>query len=405
LDYSATTPLHPKVLEAMIEFAQTSVGNASSIHSFGRSVASRIDEARATLGAFLHCNFTDIIFTSGATEANNIALAGLITKYISRYPHQKPHVITTTIEHSSVLEVIKSFADRDLIEVTYITPHEDGVVDAQSIKQALRDTTLLVSVMYVNNEIGTIQPIREIGKIVEKHNNAKERAVEIAKMNGERVELLPLQKTYMHTDATQAPLYCNCDVLHLHVDMLSLSAHKVYGPTGVGALYVKAGTPLANILHGGDQELALRPGTHNSLGVVGMGEAFKRLTPEWVSEYASRLLPIRDYALSELQKIGGVINGSLTSRTPHNIHVTFPGCEGQMLLYQLDAKGYCVSTGSACSSGASLPSHVVLALGKDVADAQASLRITLGENTTKEMIEGFIEALKPLVKCDTIDTL
>ena len=394
LDYAATTPLDSHVLEAMVEFGKHRVGNASSIHSFGRNVASIVDEARSVVAGFLHCNFTDIIFTSGATEANNIAIHGLITKYTQRYPDKKPHIITTPIEHSSVLEVIKKFEAQGVIEVSYLTVGSEGVVDSAQVKSLLRENTLLVSVMYVNNEIGTVQPIREIGKIVEKFNNAKEREVEIAKMNGTPGELLPLQRTYFHCDATQATLYYNCDVLHLHVDMLSFSSHKLYGPTGVGVLYVKSGTPLDALMQGGDQELALRPGTHNAISIVGMAKAISHITPDFVAEESQRLLSMRDYVITSLQTLGGVINGSLTDRAPNNIHVAFPGQDAQMLLYKLDAQGFAVSTGSACSSGASLPSHVITALGHDTTYANSCIRITIGKGIEMKHLQHFLEILR-----------
>jgi len=386
LDYAATTPVDPKVVKIMNAYHSDIFGNAASLHSFGRDSAKALDEAREKVAKFLSCDFHEVIFTGGATEANNLAILGLIKKFVLKDVGKKFHVITSAIEHSSVLETFKHIEEVGLAEVTILPVDSSGIISVESVQSAIRANTILISIMYANNEIGTIQPIREIGKLVKK-------------VNEERPEG-PFQKLYFHTDAVQAGNYLNMNVLQLHVDLLTISGHKLYGPKGVGALYVRSGTPLENITYGGDQELSLRPGTHNIPAIVGFGEACALLTQEFKDKEVSRLTELRNDFINDLKKDfrNATLNGDLENRLPNNINISIPGISGETLLYLLDQQGIAVSTGSACASGGVEPSHVLLALGKSATEAKSSLRLTLGRKTTSRELKYVREVLKGAIK-------
>jgi cysteine desulfurase len=288
LDYAATTPVDPKVFEAMRPYFSEKFGNAMSIHQFGQTALAAVDKARASAAKFFHAAPAEIIFTSGATESNNLAVKGVIKSYFSTTENigKKPHIITTAFEHHCVLYACRSVAKDGSAEVTNVKPGKDGLVSVADIKRAIRPNTILVSIMYVNNEIGTVQPIVEIGKMIREVNSRR----------GDK-----LAKIIFHTDATQAINYFDCNVEKLGVDLLSMSAHKIYGPKGVGLLYVKKGTPIKHIQEGGDQEYKLRAGTHNVTGIVGLGKAIELVDQKSIRE-SKRIKKLRDQLIKRVLK-------------------------------------------------------------------------------------------------------
>ncbi len=398
LDYAATTPLAPEVFKDMEPYlkdkprTRTSsgrgkFGNASSLHSFGQEALAAIDEAREKVAQFLGCSPGEIIFTSGATEADNFAIKGIVERYKIQNTKYKIHIITSAIEHPAVMETCESLKGEEL-EVTYIKPNREGVVSVQDIKKAIKENTVLVSIMYANNEVGTIQPIREIGKMVEAVN----------KNRGLKSATPPKPKIYFHTDAVQAINYLDCNIDHLHVDLLSLSGHKIYGPKGVGALYVRKGTPIKRIQDGGGHEYGLRAGTENVPGIVGLGSAINKIKDE---RYKIKgIEKLRDKLIDDVLKNipDSKLNGSRKERLPNNANFSFKGIEGESLLISLDMEGFACSTGSACASKKLAPSHVLLAMGFDHLEAHSSLRITLGKYTTEKEIDKFLEILPKIIK-------
>jgi cysteine desulfurase len=386
LDYAATTPVDEKVLKAMLPYFSQTFGNAMSVHSFGQEALEAVDEARSKAALFFRCAASEIIFTSGATESNNLAVKGSIRSYNSVPRKEKPHIITTAFEHHCVLDACK-YAEKDgLAEITFIKPNKEGLISVKDIEKAIRPNTILVSIMYVNNEIGTLQPIAEIGK-------------EIAKINEQRKDS-KLPRISFHTDATQAINYFDCDVNKLGVDLLSMSAHKVYGPKGVGLLYIRKGTPIKRIQDGGDQEFKMRAGTHNVAGIVGLGEAINMIKTPAAQKKNAEISDLRDYVIKKVLKEipKSYLNGSAQKRSPNNANFRFDDVEGEGLILSLDLEGIAASTGSACSSGALEPSHVLLSLGLRHEQAHSSLRITIGKHTTKKDLDEFIIKLKAIVK-------
>ncbi|HRZ95775.1 MAG TPA: cysteine desulfurase family protein [Candidatus Moranbacteria bacterium] len=387
LDYGATTPVDKKVFKAMLPYFADKYGNAMSLHSFGREANDAIEKARKQTADFFSADSREIIFTSGATESNNLVIKGVLKAYYSRIhsnlpkisPHSqvpKPHIITTAFEHHCILDACKSAEKESLAEITFISPDKDGLISAESVKKAIKKNTILVSVMYVNNEIGTVQPIREISKIVKSTNG----------------------KIIFHTDATQAINYFDCNVNKLGVDLLSMSAHKIYGPKGIGALYVRRNTPIARVQDGGDQEFSKRAGTHNVSGIVGLGEAISQLKAQ--SAKRKTLVSLRDKLIKKvLEKIPDAkLNGSKKFRSPNNANFTFKNIEGESLILMLDKEGIAASTGSACSTGSLQPSHVLLSIGLKPEEAHGSLRLTLGKHTTKREIEITVKKLKKVIE-------
>ncbi len=363
LDNSSTTPLADEVLKEMLPFLKKEYGNASSIHQLGQKAYIAIDKSRKRIADFLNCSPDQIIFCDSATEANNLAIQGFLKD------KKNPHIITTAIEHPSVLNVLKELK----IDATYINPDKDGIISVEKIKKAIKPNTVLISIMYANNEIGTIQPIKEISDFLKTRN----------------------QKIYLHTDAVQAINYLDCDVKKINVDFLTLSAHKIYGPKGIGALYVKDKKSLKPIIYGGGQEFNLRSGTENVASIVGMGKAIELIS----KKDTKRIQQLRDRIIKEASKIPGAsINGSLAERLPNNINVSFSDIEGEGLLMLLNQKGICVSTGSACSSKELKPSHVLMALGLSPKQVHGAIRISLGRYTTKEEIDFFLKNLSLAVK-------
>ncbi|EKE18666.1 MAG: hypothetical protein ACD_9C00266G0005 [uncultured bacterium] len=384
LDYAATTPVDKKVLKAMIPYFSDVFGNAMSVHGFGQDALEAVDDARAKTAKFFNCSSSEIIFTSGATESNNLSVKGILRSFYSipRKESEKPHMITTKFEHHCVLDACKFAQKEGQAEVTFISPDHEGLISADEIKSAIKPNTVLISVMYVNNEIGTVQPIEDIGKMLKQ-------------INEERTEK-KMPRIIFHTDATQAVNYFDCDVNKLRVDLLSMSAHKIYGPKGVGLLYVRKGTAIKRIQDGGDQEYKMRAGTHNVPGIIGLGAAISMINH---SDY-EQIQELRDYlikrVLKEIPK--SYLNGSKKFRSPNNANFRFDDVEGEGLILSLDLDGIAASTGSACSSGALDPSHVLLSLGLKHEQAHGSLRLTIGKYTTKEELDIVIDKIKEIVK-------
>lgn len=369
LDHAATTSVRDEVLEAMLPYFKDSFGNASSVHSFGREAKKALDTARETVAEILNADFNEIIFTSGGTESNNLAIKGVAHQYKQR----GMHLITSAIEHPAVLNPMKEL-EKEGFTVTYLPVNEQGIVSVEVFQNAVRDDTILVSIMHANNEIGTIQPIAAIGKI------ARERGI------------------LMHTDAVQSVGYLNIDVDDLNVDLLTLTAHKIYGPKGVGALYVRKGVQLVPQIRGGAQERRKRAGTENTAGIVGLAKALELAHREQAA-VVPKIEKLRDRLLEGILQIPHTrLNGSRTERLPNNINVCFEFIEGESLLLNLDLKGIAGSSGSACTSGSLEPSHVLLALGLPHEIAHGSLRLTLGRDNTDAEIDYVLECLPPIVE-------
>ncbi|OIP27167.1 MAG: cysteine desulfurase NifS [Dehalococcoidia bacterium CG2_30_46_9] len=369
LDHAATTPTHPEVVKAMLPYFTGAFGNPSSIYSYGQEARAVIEEARAKVAELIYARSEEIVFTSGGTEADNFALEGIA--YANE--HKGNHIITTSIEHHAVLEACK-FLERRGFRITYLPVDGYGLVDPQAVKKAITTKTILISVMHANNEVGTIEPIGEISKIA--------REVGIC----------------FHTDAVQTVGHIPVNVDELGVDMLSVSAHKFYGPKGVGALYIRKGTRLVPFMHGGEQEKRRRAGTENVPAIVGFGRAAE-LARQEMSKEAERLTNLRDKLIKGLlEQIDHIrLNGHPTKRLPNNVNVSVDFVEGESMLLNLDLEGICASTGSACSSSSLEPSHVLLALGLSPEQAHGSLRFSLGKENTEEDMGRVLKVLPGIV--------
>jgi cysteine desulfurase len=365
LDYNATTPVDAEVLSAMMPFFAEAYGNASSIHSAGQDARAAVESARASVAALIGSKASEIVFTSGGTEADNLAIFGCV----AADRRERKHVIASPIEHHAVLNSVEAL-EKLGIDVTWLPISSDGVVDPENVWRALRPETILISVMHANNELGTIQPIAEIGRI------ALEAGV------------------YFHCDAVQAAGKIPINVNEAKVDFLALSAHKFYGPKGVGALYVRDNTPLEPILFGGTHERDRRPGTENVAGIVGMGKAAE-LVRTHLAEESERLPILRDRLESGIVSAvaDARVNGSRALRTPNTTNITFAKAEGESLVIALDLQGVQCSTGAACSSGALLPSHVLRAVGLPKEQAKCTLRFSLGRFTAPEDVDYALEAV------------
>jgi len=391
LDHSATTPLDSQVFKKMQPYLTDVFGNASSAHSFGQEAIKGIDWAREQLSELFGCKFKEIIFTSGATESNNLVIQGVLKAFRDN-KEKKYHIITSQIEHPAILEPCQELAKQGLIDVTCVGVNKKGLVSVEDIKKAIKDNTILISIMYVNNEIGTIQPIRDIGKMVEKVN--KQRAKENNKLTA-------FDKLYFHTDAVQAVNYCKMNAPYLHADMITISGHKIYGPKGVGAMYVREGTPIKSVSWGGHQEYNIRPGTYNVAGIVGLGAAVELINDQESNEKTNQhIKKLRDKLIKGLEKaIPNIqVNGDLENRVPANANISFKNAEGESMLLMLDMEGVAVSTGSACASGSLEPSHVLRAMGISAEVCHASLRFTLGEETSVNEIDKVIKILPTIVQ-------
>lgn len=370
LDHAATTPVKQEVLAAMLPYFSERFGNPSSIYSLGRENRKAIEDAREKVAKALNALPKEIFFTSGGSESDNWAIKGVA------YANQTKgkHIITTNIEHHAVLNTCK-YLERQGFEVTYIPVKENGIVDVEDIKQAIRPDTILISVMFANNEIGTIQPIKEIGAL------AREKGI------------------YFHTDAVQAIGNIPVDVKDMNIDLLSLSAHKFYGPKGVGVLYIRDGVRIHSFIHGGEQERGKRASTENVAGIVGLGKAIEMANTN-IDTYNEKLLKLRDRTISELlEKIPhSRLNGDAEKRLPGNVNISFEFVEGESILLSLDMKNICASSGSACTSGSLDPSHVLLAIGLPHEIAHGSLRLTFGEENTDSDIDYLVEVLPPIIE-------
>jgi cysteine desulfurase len=370
MDHAATTYVKPEVLDAMTPYFTEHFGNPSSIHSFARETKKAIDHAREQVANAIGATPSEIFFTSGATESDNWALRGMA------YQHKNKgnHIITTAIEHHAILHTCQAL-EKQGFEVTYLEVDENGLVTPEQVKNAITDKTILVSVMFANNEIGTIEPIEQIGAV------CKEKGV------------------VFHTDAVQAFGAVPIDVNKMNIDLLSITGHKLYGPKGTGALYIRKGVILKNLIEGGAQERGKRPGTENIAGIVGLGKAAE-LANEHMEENAARLTALRDKLIDGiLQQIPETrLNGHRTKRLPNNVNICFRYIEGESLLLLLDRAGIAASSGSACTSGSLDPSHVLLAIGLPHEIAHGSLRLTLGACTTEEDVLYTIETLKTIVE-------
>jgi len=369
MDHAATTFVKEEVLQEMLPFFTEKYGNASSIYALGRESKKAIEEAREKVAEVFNCDAREIFFTGSGTEADNWAIKGVAYANRSR----GNHIITTTIEHHAVLHTCQ-YLEKEGFEVTYLPVDEYGMVSVEQLKEAITDKTILISVMFANNEIGTIQPIEEIGKI------AKERGI------------------YFHTDAVQAVGNIDIDVKKYNIDLLSLSAHKFYGPKGIGALYVRKGVKMNNFIQGGAQERGRRAGTENVAGIVGLAKALELATKD-IDSHNKKLIALRDRLINEvLEKIPYTrLNGHPKKRLPGNVNFSFEFIEGESLLLMLDMKGIAASSGSACTSGSLDPSHVLLAIGLPHEIAHGSLRLSLGDDNTEEDIDYVLEVLPKIV--------
>jgi cysteine desulfurase len=393
-DHNATTAVEPEVLEAMLPYFAGEFGNASSIHGFGQKARAAVETARERVAALIGARAQEIVFTSGGTEADNHAIFGVVraasadhtsalgragsNKLEQQYPNRlqsakAPHIITTTIEHETVLNSCQEL-EKQGFAVTYLGVDRNGLVDLDAVRRALRAETVLITVMHANNEIGTVQSMREIGEIAAEAD------------------------VYFHTDAVQSAGKIPIDVGSLKLDLLSMSGHKMYAPKGVGALYVRGGTRVQQLMYGGHHQRGYRPGTENVAAIVGLGKAADIARKSQAAD-AERVENLRDEL--ERRLLQGVpdafVNGAGAARTPNTTNVTFSGIDGEALVIALDLKGLACSTGAACSSGAVEPSHVLTAIGLSSADARASLRFSLGRHTTPEEVTFALEVIPAAV--------
>ena len=371
LDHAATTAVHPQVVEAMLPYFGERYGNASSVHSLGREARRAVDGARATVAGILNCSPKEIVFTSCGTESDNLAIRGVCWMY----ERKGDHVITSSVEHHAVSHTCEQMERQFGFEVTYLPVDEYGLVDPADVERAIADTTILISIMYANNEVGTVEPIAEIG--------------ELARRKG-----IPF-----HTDAVQAAGALSLDVQELNVDLLTLSGHKFYGPKGVGVLYVREGTDLLCSQTGGEHEWGLRSGTENVAGIVGLATAL-RLAEEHREKESERLAALRN------RLVEGVLSsidhcrllGHPTKRLPNNANIAFEYVEGEGILLALDMEGIAASSGSACSTGSSDPSHVALAMGVRPELARGAIRMTLGRENTEEDVDRVLKVFPGIVE-------
>ncbi len=370
MDNAATTKLSPDVLNAMMPYLTDIYGNASSVHAFGREAREGVEHARNQVAAAINASPDEIFFTAGGTESDNMAIKGVAHKYAKK----GKHIITTAIEHHAVLHTCEAL-EKEGYEVTYLPVDEDGLISVEQVKAAMRDDTLLVTVMFANNEVGTIEPIAEIGALCRERN------------------------VLFHTDAVQAVCHVPIDVKVMNIDLMSISAHKFHGPKGIGALYCRKGIVLEPVIVGGAQERKRRAGTENVAGIVGLGAAIERAHKNMSADMA-RVSALRDKLISGILKnIPYVkLNGHPTQRLPQNVNFSIRYIEGESILLMLDINGIAASSGSACTSGSLDPSHVLLAMGIPHEIAHGSLRLTLSDMTTDEEVDYVLETLTKIVK-------
>ena len=375
MDHAATTSVRPEVLAAMLPYFGDSFGNPSSIYTLAQEARQAVDESRESVAGVLGARTSEVVFTSGGTESDNAALKGVA--FALR--HLGNHIITTSIEHHAVLHTCHQL-EQFGFEVTYLPVDRYGLVDPDDVARAVNERTILASVMLANNEIGTIEPVSEIGRILKEEARRRDQTI------------------VFHTDAVQGAGFLDLDVKSLGVDLLSLSAHKVHGPKGVGVLYIRRGTPFEPQHMGGGQERQRRSGTENVPGIVGMAEAL-RLASEEREWAAAHCADLRDKTISGIQDVveRAYLNGHPTRRLPNNVNICFESVEGEPILLGLDFAGICASSGSACSSASLEPSHVLIAIGRTADLAQGSLRITLGRDNTQDEVDYLLDVLPGLV--------
>src|SRR5467141_1888605 len=374
LDHNATTAVEPEVLDAMLPYLSGEYGNAASIHTFGQKARAAVETAREQVAALIGARPQEIVFTSGGTEADNHAIFGIVSSSLVRSAAAELHVITSSVEHEAVLNTCQAL-EKQGVAVTYLPVDPEGCVSPAEAGQALRKETVLIAVMHANNELGTVQPLEEVGRIAADAD------------------------VYFHTDAVQSAGKVPVDVNALRLDLLSLSGHKFYAPKGIGALYIRGGTHLQQLLYGGHHQRGFRPGTENVAGIVGMGKAAE-LAREALAEDAARISALRD-RLEEglLSRVPhSRANGARSPRTPNTTNIMFPGIEGEALVIALDLKGLACSTGAACSSGAVEPSHVLTAIGMSADEARASLRFSLGRHTTPAEVDFSLQIVPAAVE-------
>ncbi|MEG0296126.1 MAG: cysteine desulfurase NifS [Clostridium sp.] len=370
MDYAATTYVKPEVLEEMIPYFTQNFGNPSSFYAISRDTKRAVDTARNKVAKALKCDMNEVYFTGGGSEADNWAIKGIA----SAHRNKGNHIITTKIEHHAVLHTCE-YLEKNGYEVTYLDVDDKGLISLEELEKAIKKETILVSIMFANNEIGSIQPIKQIGEICREH------------------------KVFFHTDAVQAVGSVDIDVKELNIDLLSLAGHKIYGPKGIGALYIRKGIKIDNLIHGGAQERNRRAGTENIPYIVGLGKAME-LATENLKERTERISKLRDNLIEGLLQIPhSKLNGTTgDQRLPGNSNVSFRFIEGESILLSLDFKGVCASSGSACTSGSLDPSHVLLAIGLPHETAHGSLRLTLGDNSTQEDVDYVLEVLPPIIQ-------
>jgi cysteine desulfurase len=368
LDFNATTPVDPAVLDAMLPYFSGEFANAASIHTPGQRARAAVETAREKVAALIGARPQEIVFTSGGTESDNHAIFGVVGQAFlpvssSRNTNSFPQLITTAIEHEAVLNACQAL-EKEGVRVTYLWTDREGEIDLDELRRAIRPETILITIMHANNELGTVQPLEEIGRIAAEAD------------------------VYFHTDAVQSAGKIPIDVKELQVDLLSISGHKLYAPKGIGALYVRGGTRLRQLLYGGHHQRGFRPGTENVAGIVGLGKAAE-MARKSLAEDAQRVSAFRDKLQQGLlhRVPQSRVNGGAAPRTPNTTNLVFPGVEGEALLIALDLKGLACSTGAACSSGAVEPSHVLTAIGLPPEEARASLRFSLGRHTTSADID------------------
>lgn len=370
MDYSATTPVKKEVLDAMLPYFSEHFGNPSSLYSIAQESKEALEKARGQVASLIGAKANEVFFTAGGSEADNWALEGVA----DALKDKGNHIITTKIEHHAILHTAE-YLEKHGIDVTYLDVDAEGRVNPEDVEKAITDKTVLISIMMVNNEVGTIEPIKEIADIAHNHG------------------------ILFHTDAVQALGNVPIDVDNMSIDLMSMSGHKIYGPKGVGALYIRKGTKISNFIHGGAQEMKKRAGTENLAGIVGFGKAAE-LAKENLESHINRVSELRDYFISEVtSKIPDtIVNGSMEHRHPGNANISFEYIEGESMLILLDMNGISVSTGSACSSKSLTPSHVLSAMGIPVERIHGTLRFTIGDPTTKEDIDYVIEKLVEIVQ-------
>ncbi|HOZ36973.1 MAG TPA: cysteine desulfurase family protein [bacterium] len=384
LDHASGTPLAEEVVKAMAPLGTKNFGNPSSLYQLGRQAAEALLSSRLSVAKVLGALPEEIIFTAGGTESDNLAIFGVANQFLDRA--KSYHLITTSIEHSAVLNSFRAL-EKIGFAVTYLPVDKYGLISAQEVMKALRPNTLLVSIIYANNEIGVIQPVAEIARVIKNYRHIQ------------RVDTISKEPRYpiFHTDACQAGGYLDLKVMNLGVDLMTLNGSKIYGPKQTGILYKNKAIKLLPIIYGGDQEFGLRPGTENVPAIVGFAKALE-LAAKRKKKEAIRLTKLRDYFILELLKINNTsLNGHPSCRLPNNVNVSFLGVEGEAVMLKLDRLGICVSTGSACHSLSLEPSHVITALGQPIEYAHGSIRFTLGQSTTKKDLDQVLRVLPKII--------